>query len=319
MLLDASGQVRPAAFATAGLVTVAPDQAHLRSLRAEVTAQADSPVVVPGAGLQPALGLLLAALAADATGDPVDVAVTYALPDDAWPVSGAGPARRRVAARELTDPPEVLEDGTLLVEPLAEHRRLAWFPRPVGPRHAVAIPGTEPQLLADALPSLRTARTYLALPGWRAEWLQFAGNLARWEPTRRRLVARLERPSDRDGEEHARQRRWACVVEARGAAGVARAWAYGRDPEQCTAQLAATLVGRLSDHLLGVPSRPVPADADPARAGAVTSARATHDRPRERLPSQLDRPGAILDEVAAHTGMRWSIARPDPAADPDTG
>lgn len=288
VVVDATGGQVPdllrAAVARGGhVVEIRPDQAHVRARFAQGVPPGDA-TVVPGAGLQPLVGDLLAHLAGTAVGAVDAIHVAYVFPDHRGVLGGASTARRHVAAEELVAPMVALLDGHEVDEPLGEHRRLAWFPRPIGPHHAAAIPGAEMVTVARHLPGVATVRTYAAISGWRAELLQFTGNLAGIAAGRRRLVRRLERPVSADTVARRADRRWACVAEASGTAGIARAWAYGRGPERLTGRAAAVVAQRL------------------AAGGIPTGVRA---------PSELGPPARLLDDLALRTDLRWSLSRPD--------
>jgi short subunit dehydrogenase-like uncharacterized protein len=269
----------------AHLVDVVPEQTHIRTLcAAEAPTAAAGIVIVPGAGLQHLVGDTLAHLAGTATRAVREVHVAYTLPDRGAMLADASAGRRRSAARELTAPALALVHGELQSEPIGEQRRLAWFPRPVGPSHAAAVPGGEAITVPRHLPGVETVRTYVALTGGRSELLQFTANLARFERVRERLVRRIERPRTTFGEARRAGIRWGVVAEANGADGVARAWAYGHDPYRLTANAAVACVEAVS--------------CGAAPAGV-------------RSPAELVAPGDLLDVVATRTDMRWSISRPD--------
>jgi short subunit dehydrogenase-like uncharacterized protein len=279
------------AAATAGgadLVDVVPEQAHIRRLvDADPRARDAGIAVVVGAGLQHLIGDTLAHLAGDATDAPREIHVAYTLPDRGGLLADASAGRRRSAARELLAPSAALVDGRLRSEPIGEHRRLAWFPRPVGPAHAASVPGGEAITVPRHVAGLGTVRTYVALTGWRCELLQAAANLARAEPIARRLTRRISATRSPMGEARRAAIRWGAVAEANGAGGVARAWAYGHDPYRLTAVAALRCVELLR--------------ADPARSGVWS-------------PAELGAPGELLDLLATGTDLRWSISRPDPEA-----
>jgi hypothetical protein len=267
------------------LVDVVPEQAHIRTLcAADARATAAGIVIVPGAGLQHLIGDTLAHLAGTATRGVREVHVAYTLPDHGALLADASAGRRRSAARELTAPALALVRGELESELIGEQRRLAWFPRPVGPAHAAAVPGGEAITVPRHLPGVSTIRTYVALTGGRSELLQFTANLARLDRVRDGLVRRIERPRPTLGEARRAAIRWGVVAEANGADGVARAWAYGHDPYRLTANAAVACVEAVS-------------------SGAVAAG--------VRSPAELAVPGDLLDVIATRTDMRWSISRPD--------
>ncbi len=288
VVVDATGGQVPQLLAAAGargchVVEVRPDQASVQGRFAAPAPSGDA-TLVPGAGLQPLVGDLLAHVAGSAVGELEAVHVAYVFPDHRGVLGGASPARRRIVAEELAAPMLALLDGDVVDEPLGEHRRLAWFPRPIGPHHAAAIPGAEMVTVPRHLPGVATVRTYVAISGWRAELLQFVGNASTSPAGRRRLVERLERPVSEETVQRRADRRWACVAEAAGSDGVARAWAYGRGPERLTGRAAAVVARRL----LG--------------GGTPTGVRS---------PAELGAPPRLLDELAMRTDLRWSLSRPD--------
>lgn len=235
--------------------------------------------IVPAAGS--AVGDLLAATAIGAVGDAIDVHVCWAFPDRGGWRRALPPGFRATATDRLAAPMPVRRDGVTDLEQVAETRRLAWFPKPIGPAHAAAVPGPEPVTVALHTPTVALVRTYLALPTWRAELLQAAGALLR-SPRGRRLVARrLEQGAEpgADGE----AARWACVAESRGRDGVARAWAYGRD----VVGLNVAGLAALTDAVL----------AGRAASGVVPAA-------------AVDAPATLLDRLSVTTGLRWSVSRP---------
>jgi hypothetical protein len=238
--------------------------------------------VVLAGGLAAVPGDPLAHLAAHAVTTPREVHICYAFPSGG--VLGAASAGTRQTFADLLGAPALaLARGELVEEHPGEVRRLAWFPRPVGPAHAAGVPAPEPLTVPRHVPSARTVRTYLALSSWRAELLQASGALA-GRPAGRRLLAR-RLTARRDVLSPARRAgtRWACVAEAAGVEGVARAWAYGTDPYGTS---AASLVA-LAEAVL----------AGHADAGVVP-------------PSFVEVPDEFLDHLSARTDLKWSITRP---------
>lgn len=242
---------------------------------------ADGVVLAVGIRADVLPGDLLGALAAGQIGAPTEAHVAYALPGGLRRALAAG-ARTEAAAR-LGAPITVVSRGSDVEEPLAASRRLAWFPRPVGPRHAAAVPGAESATLPVHLPSLQTARTYLAMSTPAAELTQMLGNAARWEPFGRLLRHRYAGSATSDpGAEARAATRWACVVEVASENEVGRAWAYGHDPYQLTAAAVALVAERVRD-------------------GEVAAG--------VRVPTTLGPPGELLDAVAARTDLRWGRTR----------
>lgn len=274
-----------ACAASVHLVDVGVEQRHMRAVHAiDELARTRRVTVVPGAGFQHLIGDVLAHLAATAVDAPTEVHVAYALPDRGSPLAVASAGRRSSVAAELGSQGVALEHGAHVEELPGEARRLAWFPRPIGPAHAAAIPAGEAISVPRHVPGIEVVRTYLAVAGWRAELLQATANAARWAPARRRLVARLTRRRAPVGPARRATLRWACVAETRGADGVARAWAYGHDPYRATAVAASSVAGVVLD----------------GRAPAGVLA-----------PAEVAAPGELLDGIAAVTDLRWSISRPD--------
>lgn len=248
---------------------------HERAVAAGVTA-------VPGGGAGGVPGDLLAALAGERVEGPCEVHVAYAFPRGLWRTASAG--TRRSLATLVGAPVLATVEGRLVEERLAEHRRLAWFPRPVGPRHAAAVPGLEPLSVPDHRPDARVVRTYLSLSTPGSEALQFLGNLARWQPARDRLRSLLgPGPASTHGPsaDVRAASRWACVAEVATDAAVGRAWSYGTDPHGLSAAAATAVVERLV--------------AGTVPAGVVA-------------PALVGPPGELLDRIAATTDLRWGRA-----------
>ncbi|MTV25430.1 NAD-dependent epimerase/dehydratase family protein [Nitriliruptoraceae bacterium ZYF776] len=240
--------------------------------------------IVVGAGIVGTPGDLLAAAATSAVTRPREVHVAHVLPDGHLR-RAATVGLRRTVTEVVARPALAVQDAQLVEEPIAEARRLAWFPRPVGPHHAVAVPGLDPLFSPRHVPGVRVVRTYLAVRAARAELVQAVANLARWAPARPRVRRWVtgRRPADPSPDLRAATR-WACVVETRGDEGVARAWMNGRDPYAAAALFATVLVERVR--------------AGRAAAGVVP-------------PALVDVPGELLDEVADRSRLRWSVIRPD--------
>lgn len=246
--------------------------------------------VVPGAGAAGLPGDLLTALAGEAVPGPCEVHVAYAFPGGLW--RGASPGTRRSLATVLGAPVLARVDGRLVEEQLAENRRLAWFPRPVGPRHAAAVPGLEPLTVPDHRRDATVVRTYLSLSTPGSEGLQFLGNLARWEPAGERLRSLLARSAGAAGPAPQARAgmRWACVAEVATDDTVGRAWAYGHDPYALTATSVTAVVERIVD-------------------GSAA--------PGILAPALLGPPGDLLDRIGAVTDLRWgrtTSVRPTPRA-----
>ena len=272
-----------AGSAAGGYLDAVPTAASQREVAGEVAGPAP---IVAGVGFAGAVGDALAVVAGSRLAAPTRVDVTVYVPGRRSLLATATPRERADLVEAWVTPMDVLVDGRMVTERIAEQRRLAWFPRPVGPHHAVAVPGTHARSLPGVVPGLQTVRTALALPSSIAEVVQAGGNLARWGRGRdlvRRLAARPGRGSDSTTQE-----RWALVVEVVTEAGdLVRGWAYGHDRHGVTAEVVALLGHRLVD-----PARAVP-------AGLVG---ATQVVPAEHL----------LDALAARTDLRWSVTEPAP-------
>jgi hypothetical protein len=234
-----------------------------------------APLVLAAGAL---VGDLLAALVADAVPDAEELHVCWAFPDrGGWRAAVAPGVRAGMTAR-LAAPLPGAEDED---ERAGERRRLAWFPRPVGPVHAAAVPGPEPVTVRRRTPRLREVRTHLAVPTWRAEVLQATANAARTRRLRAVVARRLEQGPTPVGGDAAP--RWACVAESTGDPGVVRAWAYGRD----VIGTAGEGIALLADRLLATPV-----------AGGVYG------------PAQVAPADDLLDELSVRCGLRWALSRP---------
>jgi short subunit dehydrogenase-like uncharacterized protein len=224
----------------------------------------------------------LAHLAAHAVTAPREVHVSYAFPAGGL-LTALSPGTRRAVAAQLGVPGIALDRGKVVKELPGESRRLAWFPRPVGPTHAVGVPAPEPLTVPLHVPSVRTVRTYLALTSWRAELLQATGSIASWPPGRRFLERRFTSRREPPSPAARAATRWACVAEAAGEEGVARAWAYGTDPYGTGAASTVALVEAVA---AGHPD-----------VGVIP-------------PALVEVPSDLLDTLSARADLRWSVARP---------
>lgn len=236
-------------------------------------------------------GDLAAALAAEAvTGPEVahevvdELHIAYVVDAPGGPLGASSRGTRTTIATMLGRPMLARVRGTLEEEPLGEARRLAWFPRPLGPRHAAGIPGGEALFVPRHVPGVSTVRTYIAAGSFQSELLQLLGNASRWGPARRWVSRLLERGSDGPGPKRRAETRWACVAEARAGDDVARAWVSGTDPYGFTAA-AAVLTAQ------------VLAEGD-ARAVGVVS------------PAMALAPRNALDRLADLTRIQWGVVHP---------
>ncbi|MDX1658468.1 MAG: saccharopine dehydrogenase NADP-binding domain-containing protein [Nitriliruptorales bacterium] len=246
-------------------------------------AAANGVTVVPAGGFDYVPGDLLGHLAGTAVTTPEEVHVTYAIPSTAGLVRGSTRGTRASIAGLLGREGVALVDGRLRPELPGEERRLAWFPRPVGPQHAAGFPGAEPLTVPRHVPGVQTVRTYFAMRGWQAELFQMGSNVARWGPARRFLSQALTAgpAASREAQEDTR---WACVAESRDGGDIARAWAYGTDIYATTAATMVVIAEALA--------------AGPPVSGVVA-------------PSEVLTAGDALDTLADRIGLKWSVARPE--------
>jgi saccharopine dehydrogenase-like NADP-dependent oxidoreductase len=236
--------------------------------------------VVPGIGWRTAIGDLLTAVAAGHVDGPRDVHVATVVPDRGGVLGTASAGVRAAVADGLGRPGTAFTHGARVEELPGEQRRLAWFPRPVGPHHAVGVPGLEPISVPHHLATVRNVRSYVALSTSRAELLQAAANLAQRPRVRAWLAARLAVAPHRA----APGARWAVVAEVAGAEDeLARAWMNGRDHLDASARLVAAVVAAV-------------------RRGQVPSG--------VRPPALVDAPRDLLDALTADSEIRWSVADP---------
>lgn len=258
------------------------EQAHVRALHDRWGGSTAGVAIVPAAGLAFLVGDLLGAVAGAAATDTTELHIAYAVPRFTDLVGAWSPGTRRSGLAALAGEGLVLRDGHLTEEGAGESRRLAWFPRPVGPHHAAGVPGGEAVSLPRHVGGLRTVATYLALPSLLAEVLQAAARSLRGGGGRGRLADLVTRGGP-PGEDRRRDTRWACVAEAPSEGGVVRAWAYGTDPYAFAAAALVLVAEQV------------------ASPGAPTGVLA---------PGELGDPAALLDELALRTGARWSLRRP---------
>ncbi len=245
-------------------------------------ADATAPVDVPVGGFWGGLGTLLAGVAGREAAAPAAVHVAYGLPGARRVLARASSTLRGALVRAATDDGVARIGGEVVAEPLGEGRRLAWFPAPVGPAHAVAVAGLE-QLAPIAVP---TIRTWLAAGSMGAELLQAVGRLEVDRGLGRWLDRRAAAGGGGPGA--TTDLRWAVVVEARDRDGqIVRAWANGTDPVRAAADLL----------LLGA-ARLAAADTPPPSGTLL----------------DLGAPDELLDRLADRRTLRWSVSRPEPAA-----
>jgi hypothetical protein len=271
------------------LLDAAVGQRRVRQLLAlDDRARRAGATLVPAAGWAFAVGDLLVGRAAAGRSDLCAAHVAYYVPGWAGLAGRASPGFRREVLDAVAEPGVALVAGEEATEHVGEARRLAWFPRPVGPHHAAGIPGAEALLVPRHVPGIATVRTYVALRSSVAELAQGLGALARWSP----VAGWLSRQAGR-GTAPRTDERWAVVAEVTDAAGdLVRAWAYGHDRLGVAGAILATLAGLVRDP--GAPPGAPP--RVPARVLAGV-----------RAPSELAPPAEILDELAATTDLRWSV------------
>ena len=257
-------------------------------------APVDLPLVVPSvrqstaagpgdvtvAGFWGGLGSLLAATAVAEADDPREVHVAYGFPGARRLVRRASRGLRDDLVGVATDEAVAKVDGALVPEPLGEGRRLAWFPKPVGPAHAVAAGGLEHRVDLG----VPTVRTWIASRALTAELLQAIGRL---DPATGVGAWLRQRAQAGGGVAGATSDvRWAVVVECRNAdGGIVRAWANGTDPVAAAADLLLIAAGRVAAGHMA-------ADGTVAGLGDVRGQ---------------------LDAAADRRALRWSVSRPEPS------
>lgn len=258
--------------ATPGVPSIAP---------AVCQADAARPVDIPAGGFWGGIGTLLAGVATHEAAAPTEVHVAYGLPGARRVVARASSTLRCALVRAATDDGVARVAGHQVAEPLGEGRRLAWFPAPVGPAHAVAVAGLEHR----APLAVPTIRTWLAAGSMGAELLQAVGRL----DADRGLGQWLHRRAAGGGGGPAATEdvRWAVVVEALDRDGsIVRAWANGTDPVAAAADLLVVGAHRLA------------ATSLPAPSGTLLD---------------LGAPDELLDRLADLHTLRWSVSRPEPS------
>src|SRR5690606_24118167 len=142
----------------------------------DADARTTGTVVVLGVGWRTAIGDLLAAVAAERVLAASEVHVAAVVPDPGGLLRAASTGTRRGIASTLGQPTLAFHHGERTQELTGEERRLAWFPRPFGPRHAAGVPGLEALSVPRYLPQVRTVRSYVALSSLQAELLQATAN-----------------------------------------------------------------------------------------------------------------------------------------------
>lgn len=239
--------------------------------------------VVPASGLDYAPGDLLATVAAGAVDAVREVHVAYYVPGALSMLRRSSAGTLRTLVSVIGRPMTARVAGERREEGIGQARRLAWFPRPVGPRHAAGAPGIEALTLPARFGTVDVARTYLAMPSWQAEIAQFAGSLGRLKSVTGFLSRRTAGVRRGPDETLRQSTRWACVAEAEGTNGIARAWAYGHDIYGFTAASSVLIAQRVA--------------AGGCRSGVIG-------------PADVGDPTGMLDELADITDLRWSLVRP---------
>lgn len=244
-------------------------------------ADTERPVDVPAGGFWGGIGTLLAGVATEEAASPTEVHVAYGFPGARRVLTRASGTLRTALLRAAVDEGTARIDGERASEPLGQGRRLAWFPAPVGPAHAVAVAGLE-HLAPITVP---TVRTWLAAGSMGAELLQAVGRLE----VDRGLGRWLHRRAATGGGGPAATEdvRWAVVVEALDRDGtIVRAWANGTDPVAAAADLLVLGAQRLAGTAVPPPS------------GTLLD---------------LGPPEELLDRLADLRTLRWSVSRPEPS------
>lgn len=260
-----------------GYLDVAPTETSHRALADVDLGPAP---VLPGAGFASVVGDALGVMASQRLVEPVRTDVTIYVPARRSLLAGATPRERAELLEALVVPMSVLRDARVVEDRIAEDRRLAWFPRPVGPHHAAAVPGTHWRTLPRVVPTLQTVRTALALRSSSAEVLQALGNAARLDRVADIVHRRAARPGPDRG---TADERWAIVVEVGTAGGAtARAWAYGHGRHGVTAEVASLLAVRV-------------ATADASEVPVPVG------------PTEVMGAEPLLDALAASTDLKWSV------------
>ncbi len=260
---------------TAGVVSSVPVVAPV--LRQE-DALASAALTV--SGFWGGLGSLLAVVAAEEAQAPQAVHVAYGFPGARRLLARCSSTVRRELVGLVTDDAVARIDGELVAEPFAAGRRLAWFPQPVGPAHAVAVGGLEHL----ALPDVPNVRTWVAARSLAAEALQAVGRLDPAEGVGAWFTRRAA--GHGGGVGATADVRWAVVVECLDEDGsVVRAWANGTNPVVAAADLTLVAAERLVRGGAG---------AGPTAAG-------------------LGDVRGQLDAVADLRTLRWSVSRPEPS------
>lgn len=188
------------------------------------------------------------------------------------PAGGWSRGDRQRLVRAATAPVRAVVHGDRVEEPLGSHRWLAWFPRPIGPYHAINVPSAVVDRVARRVPGIELVRAHLAMRSWRAELVQAIGTATSTDRGR----GLLQRWVAAGGPDAVPASRWACVVEVVDAEQLlVRGWAHGTDRAALGAALA---------------EEDTPSVSDGSAAAEVLDTLASH----------------------AATGLRWSVGTPAP-------
>lgn len=199
-------------------------------------------------------------------------------------VEGFGTSRgtKKSALDVLTKPALAVVNGRRREEAQLAHRARFRFPDEDWDRVAVSYGGGEVLSAPSFAPTVRTVRTFLAVPdavATIAPWIARGAGAFMIDPLRRLLEARIEKSAVGPGEER-RDQPWWVLARVRAAGRQTRVTASGYDSYGITAVICA--VG--AEWLLGGRAQ---------RGGVVTSAQAFDPR-------------AFLDALAS-SGVAWRI------------
>ncbi|MDX1511766.1 MAG: saccharopine dehydrogenase NADP-binding domain-containing protein [Nitriliruptorales bacterium] len=243
--------------------------------------------VVPAAAFDHVPGDLLGHVAASALRVPEELHVAYLAKAPGGLLNTGSSGTRASVASLMGETILSVVDGRLREEDFMAERRLAWFPRPVGPHHAAGTGGAEPFTIPRHVPGLRVVRSYTAMPTWQAEVGQLLSGVAGRSTRLRDLLQRTLSQGPEGPSERSRQAtRIAAVAEAATGGSdpaIARAWLSGRDIYRFTAVCMVLIAERILGG--GVP----PGVIAPAETGAAT---------------------ALLDELAVRADVQWSVITP---------
>lgn len=187
-----------------------------------------------------AVGLLVALRATQRVGPPTSIRLTGLVErGTGWSAAERARLHDALGATQVG----AVVEGHATAEPMGAQRWLAWFPRPLGPMHAISVPSPVPGLLLEGLgtalgaPRDITIRAHLAVRTWQAELLQALASSA----SMGRVDDRLGAWAARGAATPDPRARWACVVEVVDAESrLVRGWAHGVDRGLLAGALAAS-------------------------------------------------------------------------------